>query len=360
MNLEILRASGWIIFETISGSKAYGTDVEGSDTDIRGIFIQPTDQILKGISIPQVGDDKNDTVFYEIGRFIELLSKGNPNILEILNSPQDCILYDSGELKEYLGTTNFLTSKLKHTFTGYAYSQIQKAKGLRKKINYDKNKVTRKGILDFCYVLGEKEEAIPFNSWRYSDKEPTIGLAKVNNFPDLYSMYALGPEGGFVSKGENESNDVQIRSIPKNALHLGYLRFDKNAYSTHCKDYREYRDWLENRNESRYRDNLKGEQGYDHKNMMHCLRLLYTAKDIAAGKGIIVRRPEREELLKVRNGEMPYEALLEKAELMVEEIQFAFDEANLPHHVVSREIQDILFNIRMKHFKDGFRYSKSY
>ena len=41
MTLEALKASGHIIFECISGSRAYGLDTPTSDTDIRGVFILP-------------------------------------------------------------------------------------------------------------------------------------------------------------------------------------------------------------------------------------------------------------------------------------------------------------------------------
>lgn len=38
MNIDILKTSNKIIFETIAGSHSYGTNTEKSDIDIRGIF----------------------------------------------------------------------------------------------------------------------------------------------------------------------------------------------------------------------------------------------------------------------------------------------------------------------------------
>ena len=262
MNIELLRKRGWIIFECISGSHAYGLNIEGSDVDIRGVYIQPTEMVLRDEYIEQVSDSTNDTTFYEIGRFIELLEKGNPNMLELLNVGDEHIIYKSGLFDRYFPAEErekFISQKLKHTFTGYAYSQIKKAKGLNKKINWDKTKVERKDVLDFCYVIDDKEKSKPFKHWtRVPDSN--YGLAKVNNAPDLYSLYHLGSGGGIIGE---DSNDVQLRSIPKNAPHLGYLKFDKNAYSTHCKDYREYTEWLENRNPERYKTNMKHGKGYD-------------------------------------------------------------------------------------------------
>ena len=42
--IEELKKSGSIIFECISGSKAYGLATPISDTDIRGVFILPKEQ----------------------------------------------------------------------------------------------------------------------------------------------------------------------------------------------------------------------------------------------------------------------------------------------------------------------------
>lgn len=163
MTIEQLRQTDWIIFECIVGSHAYGTNKEGSDIDKKGVYILPTSNVLSNNYIPQISDEKQDTTFYEIGRFIELACDANPNILDLLAIPKDCIIYKSDLWDKYFPDTSiFLTTKLKHTFLGYFYAQIQKAKGLDKKANWDKSRTVRKDILDFCYILGHKEESVSF------------------------------------------------------------------------------------------------------------------------------------------------------------------------------------------------------
>jgi hypothetical protein len=267
MNIEQLRKSGCIILEVISGSHAYGTNKLGSDTDIRGVYVQPTEDILANNYIPQIGDEKQDIVFYEIGRFIELASKANPNILDLLVTPKDCIIYKHELWDTYFPNPEiFLTKKIEHTFSSYAYSQIQKAKGLNKKVNWEKDRVERKDILDFCYILLDNEQSIKIKSFFEIPETEFIpfkhwGLAKINNFPDCYSMYYF--KDGNAGIASKDSNDVQLREIPKNFNRKHILRFDKNAYSTHCKDYREYQDWLKKRNPLRYADNAKVDNEYD-------------------------------------------------------------------------------------------------
>lgn len=262
MNVEQLRESGWIIRECIVGSHLYRTNKEGSDVDVKGVYIQPTEQILGGRYIPQISDDKNDCTYYEVGRFIELLENGNPNTLDILGS--DLVNISSPIYEEFFSdVTPFLTTKLKHTFLGYSYSQIQKAKGMNKKTNWEKSKTVRRDVLDFCYVLMDGEKSLKIKSWLSKNKklQTDFVLAKVNNFPDMYTMYrAVNGNGGIV--GEN-SNDVRVREVSKYRIPVTYMRFDKNAYSTHCKDYREYQEWLKKRNPLRYEDNAKADNKFD-------------------------------------------------------------------------------------------------
>ena len=54
MTIEALKQSGSIIFESISGSRAYGLDTVTSDTDIRGVFILPKKQFYSLNYIGQI------------------------------------------------------------------------------------------------------------------------------------------------------------------------------------------------------------------------------------------------------------------------------------------------------------------
>ena len=347
MNVEQLKKSGYIIHECIVGSHLYGTNKEGSDIDIKGVFVLPTDKVLSGQYIEQVSDDKQDTTYYEIGKFIELATKANPNILDVLGSNK--VTFTTPKWAEYFpDITPYLTTKLKHTFLGYAHSQILKAKGMNKKTNWENDRIVRKTPLDFCYVLLGKEESMLFNTWcqKSGYTQNKIGLAKVNNFPDVYSMYFFEDNcGGIV---DDTSNEVQTKNIPKGAPFIKHFRFDRNAYSTHCKDYKEYEQWLEKRNPLRYQDNAKVNNEFDSKNMSHCVRLLHTAKDIALGKGLILHRPERELLLDIRNGKLSYAEIINLAETLKAEVELLFSEnvANLPREVNRKYIQELLLKIR--------------
>lgn len=100
MTIDDLKNRGLIIMECISGSRAYGLDTPTSDTDIKGVFLLPKEDFYGLDYTPQVSNPTNDIVYYEFGRFMELLSLNNPNILELLNTPKEAVLIKHPFLNE--------------------------------------------------------------------------------------------------------------------------------------------------------------------------------------------------------------------------------------------------------------------
>ncbi len=352
MDIEALKKSGSIIFECISGSRAYGLATPTSDTDIRGVFILPKNQFYSLQYVGQINNESNDIVYYELRKFVELLKKNNPNILELLRMPEDCILYKHpifDEFKEAL----FLSKLCEHSFVNYAYTQIKKARGLNKKILNPQEK-KRKSVLDFCYVY-EGKAATPLQSFLDSRKwnQLNCGLSAVPHLWDCFNLYydESGIYKGVMQK--ETANEISLSSIPKDANPAGLLYFNKNAYSTYCKDYKEYREWEENRNEERYNTTTEHNKNYDSKNLMHTYRLLEMAREIATDGKIIVRRPEREFLLDIKKGKFEYDELVNKAESMKEELHLLFSKSSLPEQPDEEAANNLLITIREQFYKES-------
>jgi len=87
-------------------------------------------------------------------------------------------------------------------------------------------------------------------------------------------------------------------------------------------------------------------QGYDAKNLMHTIRLLETARDLARDGELRVRRANRDELLAIKRGESSYEELLEKAERLMAEVETAFDASDLPETVNAASVLAALVSVR--------------
>ena len=73
-----------IIFLTIGGSHAYGTDVETSDVDIRGCAMSGVTDLLGLTNFEQVVETNTDTTVYAFNKLISLLMSCNPNTIEML------------------------------------------------------------------------------------------------------------------------------------------------------------------------------------------------------------------------------------------------------------------------------------
>ena len=108
-----------LLIKAISGSRAYGLSTPQSDTDIKGVFIQSKKEYFGLYPIEQVSNETNDIVYYELKRFFELLLKNNPNIIELLASPFDCILYKNSFF-DLIKPEKVLSKLCKQTFVLYA------------------------------------------------------------------------------------------------------------------------------------------------------------------------------------------------------------------------------------------------
>lgn len=347
MTIQDLKNQNLILFEVISGSKAFGLSTPSSDTDIKGVYYLPKDRFFSMNYIPQISNETNDEVYFELGRFVELLLKNNPNTLEILASPEDCILYKNSVMSN-LTIELFLSKLVKDTFAGYAISQIKKAQGFKKKIVNPIDK-QRKSILDFCFVL-YGNNSIEIKEWLLINnlKKELCGLVKIPNTIGIYAIYYDYLEiNNFRGILQNElSNELSLSSIPSNCPVKAYLYFNKDGYSSYCKEYKLYWDWVNSRNIERFKMNQSHGKNYDSKNMMHTIRLLQSAKNILKTGTLNIRCANREELLNIKYGKWSYKDLISYANQLLNEIEILYERTSLPKLPNYSLAEDTLIKMR--------------
>lgn len=215
MTIQDLHDKNLILFKAITGSKAYGLHTDTSDIDIKGIFYLPKAYFFGLDYISQISDETHDEVYYELGRFIELLSKNNPAAMELLASSADHVLIRH-PLMEAFDLQNFLNKMLVDSFVQYALQQVKKAKGLNKKIN-SPHLNYRKSLLDFVYVMiGSR--SYPLLSW-LQERGLSIhycGLTKLEHAKNVFALYydkkEEGKYRGIIAK--LDSQEVALSSIP--------------------------------------------------------------------------------------------------------------------------------------------------
>jgi uncharacterized protein len=138
-----------VLYRCVVGSRAYGLDHEGSDTDLRGIYLAPAELNWSLFGAPeQFEDHAAQSCYWELQKFLTMALKANPNILECLYSPLVEKVTSLGE--ELLALRGgFLSQMIFQTFNGYALSQF-------KKIEQDRrNAVSRESATGTTSGVGE-------------------------------------------------------------------------------------------------------------------------------------------------------------------------------------------------------------
>jgi predicted nucleotidyltransferase len=130
-----------IHYEVIVGSTAYGVSNDSSDIDIYAVSIPRKDVIfpkhIPGFGKPPVFfnsyqkhgvvivNAEYDVSIYGIVKYFQLCMDCNPNMIDSLFVPDDCITYMS-DIGEKIRDNRhlFLSKKCYHTFKGYAKKQL--------------------------------------------------------------------------------------------------------------------------------------------------------------------------------------------------------------------------------------------
>lgn len=81
------------------------------------------------------------------------------------------------------------------------------------------------------------------------------------------------------------------------------------------------------------------------KHAMHLIRLLRMAKEILTEGKVIVRRPDAEELIAIRNGKFDYATMLAQAEEMEQELDALYDSSSLQHSADIEAINELYIEV---------------
>ena len=337
-SLDDLRANPRaILFECIAGSQAYGTSVDTSDEDLRGLFAMPATSYIDLTRPPgQISDDRGNVVYYSLRRFIELLGHANPNILELLFMPQDCIRTSSPEMDMLVSRRDiFITRQCADTHAGYAMAQIKKAKGQNKWINNPKPEAAPSKE-DFCFVIPWQREPQRFparpvplrtSGWALNEYH----AARLEHSRDTFRLYHYGKHARGVFRGDM----LTCESIPEedeSTRFAGLLLYNEHAWKQALADHQNYWAWRRDRNDARWKMQESGELDFDAKNMMHTVRLLLSGKSILqSGEPIVRFRGEQLGLLmSIREGKLSFDEIMAIAQGILDECETLKASSNLP------------------------------
>ena len=309
-----------MLVKHLAGSLAYGTNLPTSDVDYRGIFCaDPVNVRTPFFVIRETEDEEEeDTKFYELAHFMKLCLDCNPNIIETLWVDDEDIEFRTPAydlLREH--RHRLLSSKLAFTFSGYALAQLKRIKGHNKWINnpQPEKKPEQKEFITMVQWFGE-EKMMPrdFSLLFYCEYHRLVPYS--GNTLGLYPCDEMKQRSYNTDGSLNTQFDGDRKELP---TPLAILNFNKEEWKTACDRWKQYWDWKKNRNKTR--SELEELYGYDTKHAMHLFRLMRMAKEALLTEEILVKRPDAEELIGIRNGSLTYEEVVAWAESMDKEVR---------------------------------------
>ena len=297
------------IFQTITGSKLYGTDTPESDTDSKGICIIDKKYYVGFIgNFEQWQDSEVDTEIYDVRKAFNLMSGCNPNMLDILFAPKEFWLKVSPYWEIiHNNRYEFLSKKAKFTFSGYAYQQLRRIESHRK------------------WLLNPP------------DHQPTreeFGFKQCPVSKDLIRAVLSLPSGVLA---DNIKDDI----------------VKEQRYQEALRNWQNYEEWKKKRNPKRAA--LEARVGFDTKHGSHLIRLLRMGKEILTKGEVLVDRRNIDaiELMAIRNCEWSFDKVVGEAKAMDAELDSLYESSVLRHKPDMNKLNDLCIEVTEQYWKDN-------
>ena len=282
----------------LGGSHAYGTNVEGSDLDVRGVYVEKLNDVLtlNDKTKDVYTDSKTDTTLYGFKKFLNLVLGMNPNVIEMLGVREEDVLYENA-VGRYMreNVSMFLSKRAFFTFSGYAMSQMTR---LKNALNQEPTEVAHK-------KCGFYKEV-------------------VRDYGDVYFY--------------DDKMDLNVKDMPVD------LAFDM---------LNDMRSSMKNRSVG-HRNNKKTENKLN-KHAMHLLRLFYMGVDLLErGEVNTYRANERDLFLAVRNGDVPLDEVFRMSTDLEHRMKVAYHNSNLPDKADMDVVNEFYRKVMLGEFNEGY------
>jgi len=306
-----------IIFLTLGGSYAYGTNVETSDVDIRGCAANSPSDILGLSSFEQVVHKATDTTVYAFNKLIPLLLNCNPNTIEMLGCKPEHYFYLSDLGKMMIENRHlFLSQRAVSSFGGYANQQLRRL-----------------------------ENAIARDALPQARREEHIMQSMENSKAAFERKYTAFPEGSIkLYTDDSERDDLDREVFADITLH----HFPAREFHSMINDMTNIIGCYEKLNGR----NRKKDEDHLNKHAMHLIRLYLMCIDILEKEEICTyRESDREMLLDIRHGKYQREdgTYMDEFFQMVNELEqrmrYAKENTSLPatpdYHAVEEFVMEV-------------------
>ena len=308
-----------LCFICFGGSYSYGTNIESSDIDIRGVMLPTKEEVIGLKKFNQKEDNSTDTVFYEFNKFVKLATEMNPNIIEMLGCKDYLVFNEVGEA--LLDNVNlFLSKKCIYTFSGYAKDQLRRIENALTRDTYTQEETNK-------HIKNTMDVAI----CKLSEERPL--------FKDNKIVPILEDGNLYLSINFNKEPINEVRAALNDIMQM------ERTYNSLGKR------------------NNKKDIPHLNKHIMHLIRLYEMCIDLLEQGKVLTYRQNRDELLEIRNGKFLVDnKLTDKFYLYLKSLEERFTHAKentkLPEKVDFNKLEKFVMTINEKIVKDSISVYK--
>jgi len=337
-NLDWMKHS--TIFLARSGSHAYGTNLETSDEDYRGVCIPPKRYFhgFKDQFEQVVVNEPYDVTIFDIRKFFKLTADANPNMLEMLFVDEsDWFIATRAWRTIHDQRQRFVTKKAMHTFSGYAMSQLKRIKSHRAWLLNPPTKHPERKDYDLPDAPTLEKEQFG------------VIEARLKKTEDV-----LGGEGFTKDKVADVDPEMVAKVVTDLNLSPNLIEVivNERRYNAAMRNWAQYQQWKEGRNATR--SELEAKFGYDTKHAMHLVRLMRMAIEILSTGQVIVKRPDAQDLLAIRAGAWTFDDLMAWAQRMEKLLEGVYATSQLPHSADYNRLSGLCASVVESHL--GYPY----
>jgi predicted nucleotidyltransferase len=344
------------------GSHAYGTNTETSDEDFKGVAIPTKEYFFGNQSVFEQAELKApdpDAVIYDIRKFFSLAGDCNPNIIEVLHTdPADHFIVDPiGEvILEHKDT--FLSKRIKHTFLGYSVSQLKRIQTHKKWImNPPTEPPTRAslGLPEQTVIPKDQLAAAQSEIKKEMDRFQFNFMENLDESTKIEIQTTMEQMLAELKITADQHWESAARKIGLSDNFIELMQKERQ-YASLKQQYDQYQNWKKTRNKTR--SALEEKYGYDTKHAYHLVRLIRMCREVLTTGKVIVKRPDREELLAIRNGAWTYDQLIEFAKKEEVELNALYDSTNiLPKKPDFKKLDKLCMTLVEKSLSKGSWYN---
>lgn len=319
-----------VIVKVKYGSHLYGTSTAESDSDVKGIYLPSTQEILLQRVLPVIAQGKLrdsgkkntksdiDSDLYSLQKYLQLLSEGQPVALEMLFAPKEALLTPLHPVWIALKKlAPHLLTKKTMAFVNYCRQQAHKygKKGVRLA-------AVRKAL--------ERLEKL---------KQQYGSSTKLNCVQNV--LQDLADSSDYISIGKE--------MILANGSKVDYFEIcGKKIIST--ISLKSARLVLQNILNEYAQRTMEAEKhgGADWKALSHAVRIGHQAIEFFSTHTITFPRPEAAHLLAIKLGQLPLEQVEQEIENLFVEVERAMHLSRLPSELDNRLIERFIMEAYLK------------